>query len=79
MEKVFNEIAEVYSKYSSLHAELVNLEKQVTELNENRLKISKELEDTRLAEKILINKLEKSLDRKITQEDLIQIIRNHEK
>jgi hypothetical protein len=78
MENYFNEIREIYLNYSNLRDELADLEKRAAQLNESRMKIGKELENNRFAERVVINKLEESLNRKITQDDLIQIIKNHE-
>ena len=40
--------------------------------------LSQELDDNRKTEKFLINKIEESINRKITQEDLMQIININE-
>lgn len=78
MENYFNSVREIYHNYSRLRDELSSLEKQANELSTLQIKISKELEDTRKAEKILINKIEESLGRALTQDDLIQIIKSDE-
>lgn len=78
MENYFNDVRSIYHNYSRLRDELSSLEKQATELSNLQIKISKELEDTRKAEKTLINKIEESLGRALTQDDLIQIIKSDE-
>ena len=73
-----DQLKNVYSKYNRLHNELSNLEKLAQELSNQQTMLSQELDDNRKTEKFLINKIEESINRKITQEDLMQIININE-
>jgi hypothetical protein len=68
----------VYLKYNRLHNELSNLEKLAQDLSNKQAMLSQELDDNRKTEKFLINKIEETINRKITQEDLMQIINTNE-
>jgi hypothetical protein len=73
-----DQLKNVYSKYNRLHNELSNLEKLAQDLSNKQTMLSQELDDNRKTEKFLINKIEESINRKITQEDLMQIININE-
>ena len=73
-----DQLKNVYSKYNRLHNELSNLEKLAQDLSNQQTMLSQELDDNRKTEKFLINKIEESINRKITQEDLMQIININE-
>ena len=72
------QLKHVYLTYNKLHSELSNLEKLAHELSNKQTMLSQELDDNRKAEKLLINKIEEVINRKITQEDLMQIINIHD-
>lgn len=73
-----DQLKNVYSKYNRLHNELSTLEKLAQDLSNKQTMLSQELDDNRKTEKFLINKIEESINRKITQEDLMQIININE-
>jgi hypothetical protein len=73
-----DQLKNVYLKYNRLHNELSNLEKLAQDLSNKQTMLSQELDDNRKTEKFLINKIEESINRKITQEDLMQIININE-
>ena len=73
-----DQLKNVYLKYNRLHNELSNLEKLAQDLSNQQTMLSQELDDNRKTEKFLINKIEESINRKITQEDLMQIININE-
>ena len=73
-----DQLKNVYSKYNRLHNELSNLEKLAQDLSNQQTMLSQELDDNRKTEKFLINKIEESINRNITQEDLMQIININE-
>jgi|694.fasta_scaffold04263_20 hypothetical protein len=73
-----DQLKNVYLKYNRLHNELSNLEKLAQDLSNKQAMLSQELDDNRKTEKFLINKIEETINRKITQEDLMQIINTNE-
>lgn len=73
-----DQLKNVYLKYNRLHNELSNLEKLAQDLSNKQTMLSQELDDNRKTEKFLINKIEETINRKITQEDLMQIINTNE-
>lgn len=67
-------LKQLYQKYSGLHDELTELENQLQNLLNRHTVVSQELEITRNLEKILINKIEESINQSLTQDDLIKIV-----
>lgn len=74
----FKKLREIYLKYQTLHSTINLLEKETTSLMNRRALLSQELEETRTEEKFLINKIEDALNRKVTQDDLLKIIKEDE-
>jgi hypothetical protein len=74
----FKKLREIYLKYQTLHNTISLLEKETTSLMNRRALLSQELEETRTEEKFLINKIEDALNRKVTQDDLLKIIKEDE-
>lgn len=72
-----NQLLEIYTKYQSLRSELKSLEDKAQSLANRQAQLSRELDETRKKEKFLINKIEEQLGRTLTQEDLLEIIKNH--
>lgn len=68
----------LYAKYNVLHDELRSLEQRTQELLNRQLYISQELQDTRKEEITLINKIKEEIGREITQDELVQIIKNND-
>ena len=73
-----NELRLVYSTYGRIHEEIAELNRMAQELVNRQAVLRQELEYTRKAEKIVINKIEAELDRTLTQDDLLKIIQNNE-
>jgi len=70
------ELKKIYYKYPKIHSELTELENIIKDVSDKWHTLGQELEDTRNAERILINKIEESIDRKLTHEDLIQMMQH---
>lgn len=73
-----NELKLVYSTYGRIHEEIAELNRIAQDLVNRQAALSQELEYTRKAEKLVINKIEAELDRPLTQEDLLEIIQTNE-
>lgn len=78
MKKYSQEIISIFSSYTRIHESLREIETKVQELMQQRSALGQELDDTRKAEKALINKIEKEMDRAITQNDLLEILQGNE-
>jgi hypothetical protein len=77
-EKYKLEIFEIYNKYLDLRKELDDLEK-LTQFLKNRQEINhRELSDTRNRENSLINKIEQETGKRLTSDDLLEIIKGYE-
>jgi hypothetical protein len=74
----FKKLREIYLKYQTLRNTIGNLEKETASLMNRRAILSQELDETRKEEKFLINKIEDALNRKLTQDDLLKIIKDDE-
>ena len=72
------ELKLVYSTYSRIHEDMAELNRLAQDLANSQAMLSQELEYTRKAEKIVINKIEAELDRPLTQDDLLEIIQTNE-
>ncbi len=77
MENYKNEILGISRRYNELSEALDSIQKTITNLAVTRDNLKKELDANVLKEKDVINKIEESLGRKLTQEDLIDIVKNH--
>jgi hypothetical protein len=67
------EIKKIISSYSILRNELSILEKETINLNKKQEVIHNQLLENRKNEENLINKIEKQLGRKITQQELFEM------
>jgi uncharacterized coiled-coil DUF342 family protein len=77
-EKYKLEIFEIYNKYLDLRKELDDLEK-LTQFLKNRQELNhRELSDTRNRENSLINKIEQETGKRLTSDDLLEIIKGYE-
>jgi len=77
MENYKDKILSISKKYSELNERLVDVQTTIDHLDKMRVEIKKELNANVLEEKSVINKIEESLGRSITQNDLIDIVKNH--
>ena len=69
-----SQLKNIYTKYRDIHESIHKLQEESILLETKREALHTELDSTRNQEKVLINKIEESLNRKITQEDLFKII-----
>lgn len=76
MEEYKNKILEISDKYNNLNDRLNHIQETIADLSKIREDIKKELDANVLEEKKVINKIEESIGRKITQQDLIDIVKN---
>ena len=79
MENFATEILEVSNNYNKIFEELNVVKDQVTKLLNKQKALSDELHSIRNIENILINKIEAKLNREITQEDIVKILKNGNK
>ena len=73
------EIFDIFNKYEELRESLNNLEKFTEFLKTRQAETHSELVNTRNRENDLINKIEKETGKKLTPNDLLEIIQNYEK
>ncbi len=78
MTNEIDELKNLYSKYTMIHDQYSRIEREAKRLEEERLTLSELLNETREAELSLINKIEEGLGKKLSTDDLIEIITNHE-
>lgn len=67
-------LLKIKEKYEILHSELNLLEHSVNELLFKQKNIHDELNSTRESERLLINKIEKEIGRKLDSSDILKII-----
>lgn len=75
MEEYKNEIIRISSQYAFIHERLSNLQSTITFLIEQRDQIQSELIKNKEDEALVINKIEESIGRPLTQEDLIDLVK----
>jgi hypothetical protein len=69
---------QIYERYGEIYDDLKRLEEKTVELSNLQRNVHQRLHDNREAERIVINKIEEELGRQLTQDDLLQMIRDHE-
>ena len=74
MKQYVHELRELYAKYGRLRNDINSVEENVKLLVIKQETLSQELANTRKNELSLINKIEESINRKITQDELLEII-----
>lgn len=77
MENYKEQIIEISERYVNLNDRLDYIKSAIENLDKIRLGITDELNANKLKEKHVINKIEESLGRSLTQQDLIDIVKNH--
>lgn len=79
MEKTLTgQLHSLYSTYSAINTQFTRIEKEVVRLEEERKTVSKILHATREQEKDVINNLENLLGKKLTPDDILEIIKQYE-
>jgi hypothetical protein len=78
MKKDIDRLKQLTVIYSDIHTALNEIGAEVQKLTEMRKGLSEVLNKTRDEEKSLINKLEKSLGKKLSPNDILEIIKMHE-
>lgn len=68
------ELKRIYYFYSEIHEKLTELANETVKLEQIRVKLSQELDNTRKLEKELINNIEQQTGEKIDQTVLLKII-----
>jgi len=72
------QLIEIFEKYSELRQNLSDLERLTTMLKEQQEIVHQQLTDNRNKEKELINKIEEEIGTKLTQNDLLKIVKKDE-
>ena len=72
------EIRELFNKYSAIHDQLNRLESELERIQEERYVLRVILDETRESEGALINKLEQELGKKLSPNDLLEIIKTND-
>lgn len=79
MEKILkSQLHSLYSTYSAINVQFKRIESETVRLEEERKTVSEILHNTREQEKEIINKLEEILDKKLTTNDILEIIKQYE-
>lgn len=78
MNKEIDRLKQLTVVYSDVRKALGEIGSEIEKLSEMRKGLSEVLHKTRAEEKSLINKLEKSLGKKLSPNDIIEIIKMHE-
>jgi predicted RNase H-related nuclease YkuK (DUF458 family) len=68
----------LYLTYSAINAQYQRIEAETARLQEERKTVSEILDKTREQEKEIINKLEQELGKKMTPNDILEIIKEYE-
>jgi len=79
MEKTLNDqLHSLYLTYSAINKQFLRIESEAARLEEERKTVSEILNNTREQEKEVINKLENILGKKLTPNDILEIIKQYE-
>jgi hypothetical protein len=73
-EKEREELKKIYHNYSVFHSEIKQLNQELEILLSRQSLLHQHLNSARETEKLIINNLEERINRKITHEDLLQIV-----
>ena len=72
------QLVRIFEKYSELRQNLSDLERLTAMLKEQQELVHQQLTDNRNKEKELINKIEEEIGSKLTQNDLLKIVKKDE-
>ena len=79
MEKTLKgQLHSLYSTYSAINAQFKRIETDTMRLESERKTVSEVLHNTRELEKEIINNLENILGKKLTPNDILEIIKQYE-
>lgn len=79
MEETLNgQLHSLYLTYSAINSQFKRIESEAARLEEERKTVSEILHNTREQEKDVINKLESILGKKLTPNDILEIIKQYE-
>ena len=73
-----SQLHSLYTTYSAIRVQYDRIEREATKLEEERKTLSEILNNTRELEKNLINKLEEIIGKKLSPDDLLEIIKEYE-
>lgn len=74
--ELLDEIFLIYRSYDKLHFRMSRLDEKAKSLAKEQAELSYKLNETRNAEKILINKIEEELGVQVTANDLLSFIKS---
>jgi plasmid maintenance system antidote protein VapI len=77
-ETLKGQLHSLYSTYSAINAQFKRIESEATRLETERKTVSEVLHNTRELEKEVINNLENILGKKLTPNDILEIIKQYE-
>jgi plasmid maintenance system antidote protein VapI len=79
MEEILKgQLHSLYLTYSAINTHFTRIEKAATQLETERKTVSEVLHNTRELEKEVINNLENILGKKLTPNDILEIIKQYE-
>lgn len=77
-ETLKGQLHSLYSTYSAISTQFKRIESEATRLETERKTVSEVLHNTRELEKEVINNLENILGKKLTPNDILEIIKRYE-
>ena len=77
-ETLKGQLHSLYSTYSAINTQFKRIEAEALRLEKERKTVSEILHNTREQEKEVINKLENILGKKLTPNDILEIIKQYE-
>ena len=77
-ETIKGQLHSIYLTYSAINTQFKRIESEATRLETERKTVSEVLQNTRELEKELINNLENILGKKLTPNDILEIIKQYE-
>jgi hypothetical protein len=77
-ETLKGQLHSLYSTYSAINTQFKRIENEATRLETERKTVSEVLRNTRELEKEVINNLENILGKKLTPNDILEIIKQYE-
>jgi hypothetical protein len=72
------QLRSLHHTYSAVYSQFSRIEKEASRLEDERKVVSQILDNTRELEKDVINKLEETLGKKLTHDDILEIIKEYE-
>lgn len=78
MKNEIEKLKKLTNVYSEVHSALNEIQNEVIRLDTMRSELSEVLKNTRCEEKKIINKLEKTYNKKLKSDDILEIIKTYE-